>query len=50
MKTNRMGESRAPRAAASPRERPTESVFRNFVRTLEKLESERSARSREGSR
>ena len=41
MKTNRMGDSRAPRAAAEPRRRPTDSVFRNFVRTLEKLESAR---------
>ena len=50
MKTNRAGETRAPRPAAGPRERPTASVFRNFVRTLERLESERNARSREGSR
>ena len=41
MKTNRMGESRVPRDAAEPRRRPTDSVFRNFVRTLEKLESAR---------
>jgi hypothetical protein len=48
--SNRAGETRAPRPAAGPRERPTASVFRNFVRTLERLESERNARSREGSR
>ena len=41
MKTNRMSESRVPRAAAEPRRRPPDSVFRNFVRTLEKLESAR---------
>ena len=52
MKTNRMGGSRVPRAAAEPRRRPTNSVFRNFVRTLEKLESARSGArpGREGSR
>ena len=50
MKTNRMGESRVPRSAAEPRRRPTYSVFRNFVRTLEKLESARGGarQAREG--
>ena len=52
MKTNRMGESRAPRAAAEQRRRPADSVFRNFVRALEKLESARGGArpGREGSR
>ena len=48
MKTNRMGDSRVPRAAAEPRRRPTDSMFRNFVRTLEKLESARGGARREG--
>jgi hypothetical protein len=52
MKTNRMGESRVPRAAAEPRRQTTDTVFRNFVRTLEKLESARGGarQAREGSR
>jgi hypothetical protein len=52
MKENRAGESRIRRAAADRRPRPTDSVFRNFVRTLEKLESARGGArpAREGSR
>jgi hypothetical protein len=52
MKTNRMSESRVPRAAAEPRRRPPDRVFRNLVRTLEKLESARGGArpGREGSR
>jgi hypothetical protein len=46
MKTNRTIQRPSARPSATIRERPTTSVFSNFVRALEKLESARgTARS-----
>jgi hypothetical protein len=52
MTANRSARRPPARPPAATRERPTASVFRNFLRTLEKLEGGRSAQrpAREGGR
>jgi hypothetical protein len=52
MKTNRTVRRPPARPPGANRERPTTSVFSNFVRALEKLESARAAArpAREGGR
>ena len=44
MTANRTVQKPRSRPPAAARERPTASVFRNFVRALEKLESARATR------
>ena len=53
MRQSREPETRPARAADAPRQRPAPPVFRTFVRTLERLEAERSQAprsAREGAR